>query len=315
MPDPEALNLESAFNSEGHVNTLSYNCPSMMFNAELAVSGGHIAARALVDTGATHCYISQSFFERTGLPLRNDHTWLSLANGSKAVSKGKAVIPLDVQTYQGAVECFILPMSQHFDIILGETWCVETGCEISYKSHSLTCVDTDGRRHKLLTQSTETSMLCPIISAVHLEDSLQHDDLLYLVNVTEGHDHVNAVQSEQLPNDSRLESLLEENKDRFPADLPAKLPPERNVYHTIPLKNNDPPPPRKSYRLSKPEVEELNTQVASLLEKGYIQPSNSPYGHPVLFVKKKNGNLRMCIDYRSLNQPTVKSSLLTTKSG
>ena len=138
---------------------------------------------------------------------------------------------------------------------------------------------------------------------------------MYLVNVTEEHDHVNALQSEQLPNDSRLESLLEENKDRFPADLPAKLPPERNVYHTIPLKNNDPPPPRKSYRLSKPEVEELNTQVASLLEKGYIQPSNSPYGHPVLFVKKKNGNLHMCIDYRSLNQPTVKSSLLTTKSG
>ena len=170
MPDPEALNLESAFNSEGHVNTHSSNCPSMMFNAELAVSGGHIAARALVDTGATHCYISQSFSERTGLPLRNDHTWLSLANGSKAVSKGKAVIPLDVQTCQGAVECFNLPMSQHSDIILGETWCVETGCEISYKSHSLTCVDTDGRRHKLLTQSTETSMLCPIISAVHLEE-------------------------------------------------------------------------------------------------------------------------------------------------
>ena len=66
-------------------------------------------------------------------------------------------------------------------------------------------------------------------------------------------------------------------------------------------------PPCKSYRLSRPEVAELNTQVASLLEKGYIQPSNSPYGHPVLFVKKKNGNLRMCIDYRSLNQQTVKN--------
>ncbi len=150
-------------------------------------------------------------------------------------------------------------------------------------------------------------MLCPIVSAIHLEESLQQDDLLYLVHFTEGHHHVNAVQSEQLPDDTRLKSLLDKYKDRFPADLPAKLPPERNVYHTIPLKDNEPLPPRKSYRLSRPEVAELNTQVASLLEKGYIQPSNSPYGHPVLFVKKKNGNLRMCIDYRSLNQQTVKS--------
>ena len=52
---------------------------------------------------------------------------------------------------------------------------------------------------------------------------------------------------------------------------------------------------------------DIHYKDASLLEKGYIQPSNSPYGHPVLFVKKKNGNLRMCIDYRSLNQQTVKS--------
>ena len=128
-----------------------------------------------------------------------------------------------------------------------------------------------------------------------------------IVNVIEGHGHVNAVHFDTMPNDPELQSVLDKYKDRFPTELPAKLPPKRNVYHTIPLENNDPPPPRKSYRLSKPEIAELNTQVASLLQKGYIQPSSSPYGHPVLFVKKKNGNLRMCIDYRSLNQQTVKN--------
>ena len=219
----------------------------------------------------------------------------------------KGVCRLDVQSYQGAVECFILPMSEHFDVILGEDWCEQTHCEISYKSYSLICRDAQGRSHKLLTQSTETDTLCPIVSAIHLESTLQQDDLLYVVNVTEGHHHCNAAQSEPVPHDTELQALLSKYKDCFPSELPAKLPPERNVYHTIPLKNNDPPPPRKSYRLSKPEVAELNSQVASLLEKGYIQPSNSPYGHPVLFVKKKNGNLRMCIDYRSLNQQTVKS--------
>ena len=131
--------------------------------------------------------------------------------------------------------------------------------------------------------------------------------MLYVVNVTEGHNHVSAVHADTVPNDAQLQSILDKYRDRFPTEMPSKLPPERNVYHTIPLKNNEPPLPRKSYRLSRPEVAELNTQVASLLEKGYIQPSNSPYGHPVLFVKKKNGNLRLCIDYRSLNQQTVKN--------
>ena len=262
-----------------------------------------------MDTGATHCnsYVSENFIKKTTLPIRQQNTWLSLANGSKAISLGKAVLPVDIQSSQAAVECFVIPMSDHFDLILGEDWCESTSCEISFKTYSLKCDDADGRRHTLLTQATDGPTLCRIVSAIHLEQSLQQDDMLYVVNVIEGHGHVNAVHSDTMPNDPELQSVLDKYKDRFPTELPAKLPPERNVYHTIPLKNNDPPPPRKSYRLSKPEIAELNTQVAYLLQKGYIQPSSSPYGHPVLFVKKKNGNLRMCIDYRSLNQQTVKN--------
>ena len=198
-------------------------------------------------------------------------------------------------------------MSDAFDVILGETWCDETSCEISYTTYSLTCADSNGRRHKLLTQSTQAASLCPIVSAMHLRDTLDDDDLIYLVNVIEGHEHVNAVQSEPIPQDAELTALLNEYRDVFPSELPAKLPPERSVYHANPLKDNADTSKRKMYRLSQHEVAELNAQVASLLEKGYIQPSSSPYGHPVLFVKKKNGNLRMCIDYRSLNEQTVKS--------
>ena len=101
-----------------------------MFNAELAVSGDHVPARELVDTGATHCYVSEKFIQKTTLPLRQQHTWLSLANGTKAVSSGMAVLPVDIQSYQGAVECFVIPMSDHFDLILGEDWCETTRCEI-----------------------------------------------------------------------------------------------------------------------------------------------------------------------------------------
>ncbi len=105
-----------------------------------------------------------------------------------------------------------------------------------------------------------------------------------------------------VPEDAILQELLDRFADRFPLELPAELPPVRNVYHCIPLKNNEPPAPPKSYRLSRPELAEMHSQVKPLLAKGYIQPSSSPYGHPVLFIKKKTGVLRMCIDYRSLNR-------------
>ena len=121
-----------------------------MCNAEVAVNGNVLPARALVETGATHCYISEQYLATTLLPVCEQTKWLSLANGSKAISKGKVVIPLDIQSYQG-VECFILPMSQQFDIILGKDWCEQTSCAISYESYSVNCNDTNGCNHTLLT--------------------------------------------------------------------------------------------------------------------------------------------------------------------
>ena len=195
MPDPAAVNTDFARDPMGYVNALSSNGPKMMFNAELAVKGDTIPAKALVDTGATHCYVSEKYIRKTTLPIRQQQTWLSLADGSKAISLGKAVLPIDIQSYQGAVECFVIPMSDHFDLILGEDWCETTSCEISFKTHSLKCIDAEGRCHTLLTQATDGPTLCPIVSAIHLEQSLQQDDMLYVVNVTEGHYYVNTVHS------------------------------------------------------------------------------------------------------------------------
>ena len=88
--------------------------------------------------------------------------------------------------------------------------------------------------------------------------------------------------------------------------MPAELPPERSVFHTISLKDkNSVPPARIAYRLSRPELEECKEQVTALLSKGHKQPSCSPYGSPVLFVKKKTGDLCVYIDYRGLNDLTI----------
>ncbi len=104
-----------------------------------------------------------------------------------------------------------------------------------------------------------------------------------------------------------LQPLLKNFKQVFPDELPLGLPPERDVGHTIPLVEGAKPPFRGIYRLSPLELEEVKAQVKKLLEKRWIEPSKSPYGSPVLFVQKKDGTLRMCVDYRALNKLTVKN--------
>ncbi|GJZ36253.1 putative reverse transcriptase domain-containing protein [Tanacetum coccineum] len=92
----------------------------------------------------------------------------------------------------------------------------------------------------------------------------------------------------------------------FPEDLPG-LPPARPVEFQIDLIPGAAPVARAPYRLAPSEMKELSEQLQELSNKGFIRPSSSPWGAPVLFVKKKDGSFRMCIDYRELNKLTVKN--------
>ncbi|CAM6090212.1 unnamed protein product [Calypogeia fissa] len=108
-------------------------------------------------------------------------------------------------------------------------------------------------------------------------------------------------------NSAAFADILKEYEDAFPADLPARLPPKRRVDHKIEVIPGSSPPCKTPYRLAPNELEECKAQLEDLLSKGFIQPSVSPYGAPVIFVKKKDGTMRMCIDYRALNQQTIKN--------
>ena len=97
-------------------------------------------------------------------------------------------------------------------------------------------------------------------------------------------------------------------RDVFPETLPAGLPPSREVDHKIELVPGSSPPSRGLIRLSASELVELKKQLDELLKAGFIRPSKSPFGAPILFVKKKTGEMRMCVDYRALNNITIKNS-------
>jgi hypothetical protein len=94
--------------------------------------------------------------------------------------------------------------------------------------------------------------------------------------------------------------------DVFPEELPG-MPPDREVEFVIDLLPGTAPISKRPYRMAVEELKELKKQLTELQEAGYIRPSSSPWGAPVLFVQKKDGSQRMCVDYRSLNDVTVKN--------
>ena len=95
-------------------------------------------------------------------------------------------------------------------------------------------------------------------------------------------------------------------EDVFSDEL-SGLPPHRDVDSIIKLHPGTSPISMTSHRMAPVKLQELKVQLQELLDKGFIRPSTSPWGAPILFAKKKDKTLRLCIDYRQLNRVTIKN--------
>ena len=109
----------------------------------------------------------------------------------------------------------------------------------------------------------------------------------------------------------QLQTLLAEFSGTF-SDLdmpsgPGNPGPDHGRQIVVPLQEGAIPPSLHQYRLSQAQLKELESQIRTLLAKGWIQPSSSPFGAPVVFAPKPDGTWRMCVDYRALNKITVKN--------
>nr|GFB37259.1 putative reverse transcriptase domain-containing protein [Tanacetum cinerariifolium] len=140
-----------------------------------------------------------------------------------------------------------------------------------------------------------------IISCTEAQEYLSKGCDVFLAHITtkEAKDKSEGKRLEDVP-------IVRDFPEVFPEDLPS-IPPARQVEFQIDLVPGDAPVTRAPYQLAPPEMKELAQQLQELSNKGFIRPSSSPWGAPVLFVKKKDGSFRMCIDYREQNKLTVKN--------
>jgi hypothetical protein len=100
--------------------------------------------------------------------------------------------------------------------------------------------------------------------------------------------------------------VVNEFPNVFPEELPG-MPPDRDIEFVIELKPGTEPIYKIPYRMATTELAELKEHIKELIEKGFIHPSSSPWGAPVIFVLKKDGTQRLCVDYRALNEVTIKN--------
>jgi hypothetical protein len=164
------------------------------------------------------------------------------------------------------------------DVILGMNWLTK------YQT-SLSC---DKRIVKLVSLSGEEVLVELVLSGPR-----------------EGSCHQVTAHIEEIKPSEAI-NVVSEFPDVFPEELPG-MPPERKVEFSIELIPGTALISKRAYRVSGPYLVELKKQIDELSEKGYIRPSTSPWAAPVLFVEKKDGTKRMCIDYRSLNEVTIKN--------
>ncbi|GJT58246.1 putative reverse transcriptase domain-containing protein [Tanacetum coccineum] len=181
-----------------------------------------------------------------------------------------------------------------FDVVIGMDWLVDQDAVIVCGKK---VVHIPVKNKTLVVEGDRGTSRLKIISCIKASKYIERGHQLFVAHVTE-----------KEPKEKRLEDVpvIRDFPEVFPDDLPG-LPPPRQVEFKIELVPGAAPVARAPYRLAPSEMKELADQLQELLEKGFIRPSSSPWGAPVLFVKKKDGTFRMCIDYRELNKLTVKN--------
>ncbi|GJV10245.1 putative reverse transcriptase domain-containing protein [Tanacetum coccineum] len=181
-----------------------------------------------------------------------------------------------------------------FDVIIGMDWLVSLDAVIVCGKKE---VHIPVKNQTLVVKGDSHSSRLKVISCIKARKYIERGCHLFLAHVTE-----------KKKFEKRLEDVpvICDFPEVFPDDLQG-LPPPRQVEFKIDLVSGAAPVARAPYRLALSEMKELSEQLKELLDKGFIRPSSSPWGAPVLFVKKKDGSFHMCIDYRELNKLTVKN--------
>ncbi|GBG72367.1 hypothetical protein CBR_g11945 [Chara braunii] len=272
----------------------------------------------LINSGVTRSYISRRALKKLRLGLKVQ----KLADPIVSVLADNRTMRVEdyvegVQAYfrlekDGKVEKVLHPLTLliqddlPFDIVLGMDWGEAVGATLHLREHECRLPSPSGEVKTALlfhVSGVDNTLAHCCLSApafARLVKKEQLEDQVFVVYVRP----VTKPKEGDSTTDPTIAKLLEEFKDL--TESPTGVV-SRPIQHRIEIEPGSRTPKGAIYRMSPRELEELRKKLDELLEKGWIRPSSSPFGAPVLFVPKKEGELRIGIDYRGLNAITVKN--------
>jgi predicted aspartyl protease len=269
-------------------------------------------ATFLIDSGATNNFVNLNFVRKHHIEIAKGEAKqvVRLADGSERSSSFFiAGAHLKMGTHREYGNFITLPLNGHqFDVILGMPWLTKRNPDIDWSAHRIT-FRQEQSSVSMNSTSSSSQGTCSLIKTKALKKAMRCNQLeqIFLVALQE----VKEEKPEKPPDGCEREEeekILQEYNDLFPAELPKHLPIARTVDHRIDIIPGSAPAFKQVYRASPVENDAIKKHLDELLEKGLVQPSKSPYGAPVLMVKKPDGTFRFCVDYRALNAITIKNS-------
>jgi hypothetical protein len=275
---------------------------------------------ALLDTGATANFISKSFAGKTRISLqkKKQSYQLTVANGegmpnSKGITYETTPIRITIQQHNEVLKFDVLEMATH-DFILGMPWLKMNNPIIDWNKKTLKMKGgsivrawqpTRIRDGPVDEETWNMYQGMHIIQAPNKDDSRQKRSALTSTPTGESGSNVKG-EGDDEPLDIPEEYQQWEPLFREGSKSDA-LPQHQAWDHKIPLMPGKEPTFGPIYQLSENELKVLDQYLKDNVAKGFIRPSQSSAGYPILFVKKKDGTLRLCVDYRKLNDITIKN--------
>ncbi|GJS25561.1 putative reverse transcriptase domain-containing protein [Tanacetum coccineum] len=253
-------------------------------------------ARVLFDSGADKSFVSISLASILNIPQITIDTFynIEMADGN-LVSINTVIQGATLTLLNQPFEIDLMPIKLgSFDVVIGMDWLFKYHARIIC-DEKVIHIPINGET--LIIRGDQSKTRLNLISCIKTERYISRGCQVFVIQVME-----------KKSDEKRLEDIpvVREFPEVFHEDLPG-LPPVCQVEFQIDLILGVAPVARTPYRLAPSEMQELSNQLQELADRGFIRPSTLPWGALVLFVKKKDGSFRMCIDYRELNKLTVKN--------
>ncbi|KAJ9544258.1 hypothetical protein OSB04_023965 [Centaurea solstitialis] len=254
-------------------------------------------ASVLFDSGADRSYVSLEFrpkINKKSQNLREEHV-IEYYNG-ELVKASKVVKKCTLSLVGKDFSIDLIPIKiRSFDIIIGMDWMSNHRATICCAENIVVVALSEGGVLEVHGEKPKRDI--KIVSYMKMRSHLRKECIAFMAHVVD-----------KKAKDKRIQYIhvVREFPEVFPEELPG-LPPYRQVEFHIDLVPGAAPVAKSPYHLAPSEMQELSNQLQELLDKGFIRPRSLPWGAPMLFVKKKDGSLRMCIDYRELNKLTIKN--------